>query len=392
MAPNFDEDVLKGIVKDVAFPRLVGTPGEKKVLDYLKKALGNRGFSDVESHQFTFSRFFAGTMVQLVCLGLTFFTLTTTLVLLFSPVMNLVTIGSLVAVAAYVLNKIKDPLSIEAQPATTENLLARVPAKGNSKGTIVVSAHHDSKGQAYVTTWRVGLFVVGILAGTVTLLVALVSALLAAGGLTPSELVPAMYVGGVSGPVATACFFVLTFNNVRNNSAGALDDGTGVAIVLELARALKEAGGLENHDVVFALFSAEEYGLMGSRAFLRDHQFDPKTSYCLNFDMVTTPVQYIGHAGLTRRPVNVKLGGVLERVAAELGGEVGKFWLPVAASTDAFTFIRAGWECLDFVTRRAAKLAHSYSDDTMEAVDAAALKLACELAWRVMKEVDAGKA
>jgi acetylornithine deacetylase/succinyl-diaminopimelate desuccinylase-like protein len=52
-------------------------------------------------------------------------------------------------------------------------------------------------------------------------------------------------------------------------SPGAADDGIGVGVLLETARALNAAGALRN-DVVILLTDAEEDGLHGAEAFVRE--------------------------------------------------------------------------------------------------------------------------
>jgi Zn-dependent M28 family amino/carboxypeptidase len=68
---------------------------------------------------------------------------------------------------------------------------------------------------------------------------------------------------------------------------GADDNASGVAAVLEIARKLIENDITESSNFVFAFFSGEEDGLVGSKAFLEDSVFQSlKISCMLNLDMV----------------------------------------------------------------------------------------------------------
>jgi len=68
-------------------------------------------------------------------------------------------------------------------------------------------------------------------------------------------------------------------------SVGALDDATGAAIVIELARVLSQERSHLKHNTRFILFGAEEIGLYGSRAYCRDHpDFVDQVRFMLNFD------------------------------------------------------------------------------------------------------------
>jgi Zn-dependent M28 family amino/carboxypeptidase len=64
---------------------------------------------------------------------------------------------------------------------------------------------------------------------------------------------------------------------------GINDNGTGVAALLELARVVRRRA--PNHAVRFAFWGAEEFGLIGSRAYARSPDRNQVTAY-LNFDML----------------------------------------------------------------------------------------------------------
>jgi carboxypeptidase Q len=81
-------------------------------------------------------------------------------------------------------------------------------------------------------------------------------------------------------------------------ATGATDDGTGIMAVLEAARALKAVGVKPNRTIRFVMFSGEEQGLHGSRAYVRVHEKElPKISAVLVHDMGTGRVKSIGLLG-----------------------------------------------------------------------------------------------
>jgi hypothetical protein len=55
-------------------------------------------------------------------------------------------------------------------------------------------------------------------------------------------------------------------------SAGAIDDGVGVAAVLEAARQISGNDSRPRRTIRFVLFTGEEQGLLGSRAYIQEHQ------------------------------------------------------------------------------------------------------------------------
>ncbi|MGH9745740.1 MAG: M20/M25/M40 family metallo-hydrolase [Candidatus Acidiferrales bacterium] len=75
---------------------------------------------------------------------------------------------------------------------------------------------------------------------------------------------------------------------------GTTDNGTGAMVVLEAARALQKAGVQPRRTIRFALFSGEEQGLNGSRAYVDAHREElPKISAALIHDTGTGRVTSI---------------------------------------------------------------------------------------------------
>jgi hypothetical protein len=64
---------------------------------------------------------------------------------------------------------------------------------------------------------------------------------------------------------------------------GAADNGSGVAALLEVARALR-SGPPPKNDVIFLFTDGEERGLLGAQAFLRDDSWAFGTAVALDFD------------------------------------------------------------------------------------------------------------
>jgi carboxypeptidase Q len=94
---------------------------------------------------------------------------------------------------------------------------------------------------------------------------------------------------------------------------GTTDNGTGTSIVLEAARILARCGVPPKRTIRFCLFTGEEQGLYGSRAFCEQHKDEmPRTSVCIIHDTGTGKVQGLG---LNNREV---LKPILEKEFASL--------------------------------------------------------------------------
>jgi hypothetical protein len=100
-------------------------------------------------------------------------------------------------------------------------------------------------------------------------------------------------IGYIPGKVDTCIVFSAHYDHLgymgENMYPGANDNASGVAMVLNLAKHFKAKKRKPHYTLVFALFSAEEAGLLGSKHYA-DHPYIPleQTKMLINFDMVAT--------------------------------------------------------------------------------------------------------
>lgn len=107
-------------------------------------------------------------------------------------------------------------------------------------------------------------------------------------------------------------------------SSGAIDNASGVAISIELAKILNN-NPLENTDVLILWPGAEEWGLKGSTAFCKTHFkslkkiYDLDNSFSINIDMVGSYIGLLNKSGLIfRRKMNKNLNNVFAATAKQL--------------------------------------------------------------------------
>jgi hypothetical protein len=101
---------------------------------------------------------------------------------------------------------------------------------------------------------------------------------------------------------------------------GATDNGTGIMAVLEAARALKAVGVKPRRTIRFVLFSGEEQGLHGSRAYVRAHAKEmDRISGVLVHDTGTSRVKTIGLEG--RYDLREAMDKVIEPFKDDVGLE-----------------------------------------------------------------------
>jgi Zn-dependent M28 family amino/carboxypeptidase len=138
---------------------------------------------------------------------------------------------------------------------------------------------------------------------------------------------------------------------------------------------------MENYNLWFCIFSAEELGTMGSRNFLDKYGpfFKKGTTYQFNFDMVSVcnpkknRVEYIKSYGfIPKKRIAPFLKHKLKQAASYLKINLIGFGVPIGAHTDSIPFHLKKFDSVDLTTRGAAKYTHC-REDTIDKVDASVL-------------------
>jgi len=205
------------------------------------------------------------------------------------------------------------------------NLIAVRP---RARVSVWLAAHYDSKGQPLSMAERL------VAAALATLGALELLALVARALLGPLHAGVPDVLAGAAGVAGT---LLLLANRVTDRSAGAVDNAAGVVAVLATLDALPLEAGV---GVLFP--DAEEYGLLGARALVRERANLLGDTCLVNFDGVDD-------RGSTIALVH-RAGPTTVRVAAALGARRAR-WLPVlvdglvltAAAREGVTIMRGDW-------------------------------------------------
>ncbi len=124
---------------------------------------------------------------------------------------------------------------------------------------------------------------------------------------------------------------------------GAMDNASGVATLIEIARGLSEAGTPPKRSLVFLAVTAEEKGLLGSEHFARHPSVSGAIVADLNMDMFLPlyPLKYLEIQGLGES----SLGTEIRTLAAEVGVEVQPEHEPervLFIRSDQYNFVKIG--------------------------------------------------
>jgi len=309
----------------------------------------------------------------------------------------------LLAAAALVLivfqllrqRELVDPLFPEAEG---RNVVARIPAPGECRRRVVVSAHQDSAYEFnlwyFLKSASIPVMAVALAAPVVPLLGGLAQLL---GASAETNLVHGL------GVLSLALYPVVGLNLFFHTSSvvpGAMDDLAGIAVLDGVARALAasprdDEAALAHTEVVLLATSAEEAGLRGARRFAEAHRSELHAVPChvLNVDGVyderfLTVIERELALGVRHDP---RLVALAERVASRRGWKLRRGLIPFGG-TDAAAFAWAGVSSVSLLCQDISRLAPNYHTrlDTLERVRPDSLTVMLQLVLDMIREIDAG--
>ncbi len=402
---SFNVDRIYNFVKDFSFPRLAGTSGEKKAVDLTIKTFKDIGYDDriIQKEPFQFSDFYSTTLINLIMVINLTFSLFILMFIYINLYITIIISGIMAIVVFLIIKGLKHPENsgfwgeYYGKTISATNVFIKLPAKKlteDQAGDIIISAHLDSKSQTFKTYWRVffyriwlyggiflGLFFILLFIRTYTIIK--INLLVVGSGIWTFTIL-----------ISISNIFLI-FLNTHNNSPGALDDASGMAVVFEISRYLKE-NPLHNFNTWFCQFSAEELGTMGSRVFVNNHEgeFVKGRVFQINLDMIScsceqkNQVEYLKSYGvLPRKKIAPLLSKYLDTAAKEENVNIKGFHLSTGAHTDSVPFHLRGFDSIDIVTRAGSKYSHN-KIDTPDKVDPKILKETCMIIKNVLLSLD----
>jgi hypothetical protein len=144
---------------------------------------------------------------------------------------------------------------------------------------------------------------------------------------------------------AAALLFVTHYDSVPTGP-GASDDGSGIATLLETARALR-AGTPPRNDIIFLFTDGEELGLVGARAFAEEHPWAKDVAVVINFEArgVSGPSVMFETSGGNEALISEFADGAIHPVASSVFADIYRH---LRNDTDFTVFRRAGLAGLNF--------------------------------------------
>ncbi|TFG20244.1 MAG: M28 family peptidase [Promethearchaeota archaeon] len=402
----YSKDRIYKNVQKFSFPRLVGSDGEKEAVKLTVDTFKEIGYTENEiiKEKFEFSDFYSTTLVKFIGI----ISLNALLVFVLAIYLNILftffIIGLMTLIVFLIIRGLKHPEEkgfwgeYFGKTIQATNVFVKLNAKSmpiEKAGNIIISAHLDSKSQTFKTAWRIISYRIWLFCGIILGGFYIASLLCYYCIVELNYLILQIGIWILTGLISFSNL-LLIFLNTQNKSPGALDNASGMSIVFELSRFFKD-NLLENFNIWFCQFSAEELGTMGSRIFVNNHedQFIKGKIFQLNFDMVSAAkrkrgnrLEYLKSYGfIPRKKVAPILSKYLENAASEENVELHGFHITTGAHTDSVPFHLRSFSAVDISTKDAAFYTHS-EIDTPDKVDPQILVEACIIARRVILMLD----
>ena len=380
-------------------PRMMGTPAEKETTRFIMDFLTKAGLSPyTEEIQWSNAYVIARKVLILLFIPwLVVFNISIRVEGLIggilSVIMPLLAVLFLVLAGKAVTN---DKFSYVGRMSAGKNVICVIPPGLNlhPEKTIYFTAHTDSIGSSLpglnmpLTIGSLLFFLISIfdtLAGGIVLLV---NSSVGGSGVSPT-LFPSDLL--ITSAINIILIILSLFARRVDTSPGAIDNGSGTAILLSLAEYFAE-NPLKTTTLRYIFCAAEEWGLYGSKGYVKKHK-DELTSgiardVLINVDMVGSELAYVDKAGLMiKKPLNQNLNNLINEVAEENGIQVRSYNTPFAGNSDHAPFRKLKMETAFFLSKKDTKKIHKPLD-VIEGVDPQRLEDAVGLLKAVVIELD----
>jgi hypothetical protein len=401
---NFNPTAALDYARQLSQPRQVGSREESLVAGEIAGNLRKLGFR-VNFQPFRFSTALDVFLTAEIIVGQVLI-LTTMLLVGISPWLTLVQSGLLAAVLV-LSNPINRAVQRGSVRCTNElgenfwssiswrvgsqhesrNILASLqnPSPEVAKAHLILAAHYDSKSQRFPLVLRLALFVVLITGSFVFIILNLL-------GLVAEAFIPmAIIIGSM---VIISGMPLLIMGN-GNDSPGAIDDASGVGLILHLAEILaQQAAYLKKLDITLLVTSAEEMGVKGALACLKEYreifhrQSKEAGLYSLNFDGIGVEgkLYLVGRKPKSAQSRDVNLFDLVRNSCKQMGISIGRFSLP-GAMFDHVPFEQEGLDAISIISIGSSSWWIHTRHDSPDKLDSAGFEQAGKLALRVIEEL-----
>ncbi|MFX1346185.1 MAG: M28 family metallopeptidase [Promethearchaeota archaeon] len=385
-----DVDNAYRITERLAFPRLVGSEGEKRAIEIVVDEFKNVGYKSINRHEFktSFHNFIYSRYIFLILgTGLIFLGLS----LYINPLLTL----GLIAIAIFLSFKaLKTATSTEVKLSKnmknnfeTENIWVDLKSK-NSRCRVIFMGHWDSKSQVFPTSTRMMIFLIFTFSSLILYLLYFILSLFQ---IILNLNLPILNNIILDISLITALIGALNyFNKTGNNSPGAFDNAAAVGSIIELARYYK-TNPTNNVDFTFLSPGSEELNLGGAIQFISQfkEEFDRNSTFFINLDFIggAELIRLTSSYGIPRRYSSKKLNTLFFESAKEQQIIIKDIYSPTGVWSDYMPVVQEGFEACWLGSEPGLKFVHTERDD-MNLVSKEGIKNILTLCVDVIKKLD----
>ncbi len=373
-------------VKALAFTRSLSSSGETKAALYIKNEMDEENIDCLIDY-------FAFTGAKRLFMRLTYIILFTYLI-----VFRLLLIIFAYFSLKYLFPRIRNYSLVGKEES--KNVIAKIKAakKQKKRPVVILSAHYDtfSTNLPFVIQ-RIFFFLFRIILIPYVIFAVVIANFffIAENSTESTELI--LYFTLIEFAMTTIIFLLIYDNN---RSMGSVDNASGVAILIELAKLLKK-NPLENYDVIILWSGGEEWGLKGSKAFCKtyrdylEEKYDLNRSFNINIDMVGSYVGLETHRSLhlRSRKKSFDLNKKLEETANKLNIPISVYDKIFETKTDHKSFqsfakqTKSSFQVANFHSAKDSKYIHS-SKDTPDKCYPDNLNGCLEICYETIRSID----
>ena len=290
----------------------------------------------------------------------------------------------------------------------SKNLIAPIPAinNGKKKPVAIISAHYDSfsanipykfQNVAFFL-FRIIIFPYFIITLSFAIIILAEPSIPFIREIDLNQLIitSSLFEFGV-----VLIIFLLIYDTQK--SKGSVDNASGVAVLIEVAKLIKMLP-IENYDVIILFPGTEEWGLIGSKRYVKRNmkylaeKYDLDHSFNINIDMVGSYIGMIQKRSLFKRKNekqkhDLPINDIIDQVAREFNINYTKEVHTIIPKTDHKSFkklarkTKSKFQVVCFHSDKDSKYIHSRLD-TPDKCDSEVLSNAVSLIFNTLKTVD----
>ncbi|TXT67327.1 MAG: putative Peptidase family M28 [Promethearchaeota archaeon] len=362
-----DAERIEKNLEGISFPRLSGTEHEQQASKLIIQKIEELGLNP-EIQKFSFTTFYPRVYKKLAFCSIWWLLVVFFLYINIIFILINIVILSIIFVPLIIITRHPEDISL-GEKYQSENVCikldAKVPnhtAEKSNKIQFLLLSHKDSKCQKLTITFRSINTKVWIY--SFIIIVALL-------------ILKYFFISNIIFNLIIACILLLNListvlilvNTTNNKSPGAIDNGSGVSLVLELLHHFnKIENRLTSIDLWFIFTGAEENGTMGIRYLYRKHkqEWHHQTTRYLNFDSIGTHLDVFA---VKNKGEHTSLFKLFADLSEELDPSYYiKYFIFALNRSDGYYLKNKNYKGIGFADKKAYKYIHS-PKDTVDKVD-----------------------